>query len=433
MNILIANNVFDGGGGITTYCSELIRCLSKNHKLTVVLKDDSLFPISNPEVKVLYHDTQDLSVENARLFIKLINEDIKPDIVIGSFALIVQVIAPFLDDKIRVMTLSHSGKYFASDNSALNHQYLDYIIAASSEYNKRYLENKFGIKDKSKIRVIYNSVASDKELEQLRFDKQTRDIVSIVYSGGGLPGKNPDLVLKILCQLLKTDLNFKFYWTGGSKLPLPQKIIKYCKLNDVKQFLGEDGRVEFVGRIPSSEDFVKFISSANILLTPSRNEGCSMLLLQALRSGSIIVVGDYPHNNKEIVEKGDCGFALNHHKPEDFVNILIDIISHPKEYAKLYENAHNTYQQLLSYPVWEKSMEELMKCEARHERRRSTISNNRLRYDILRMKYMRKISHYKSLLFFTIRSLYNFYLQYISLKLRGDFPVKTNKVSTNVQ
>lgn len=433
MKILIANNVFDRGGGITTYCSELIKCLSKNHELTVVLKDDSLFPISVPGVKVLYHDTQDLSVDNARLFIKLINEDVKPDIVIGSFALIVPVIAPFLNDTISVMTLSHSGKYFASDNSALNHKFLDHIIAASSDYNKRYLEKKFCVKDKSKIRVIYNSVASNSELEQLRFDKQARDVVSIVYSGGGLPGKNPDLVLKILCRLLKTDLNFKFYWTGGSRLPLPKTIIKHCKLNDVKQFLGEDDRIEFVDRIPSSKDFVDFISSANILLTPSRNEGCSMLLLQALRSGCIIMAGDYPHNNREIVEKGDCGFALNHRKPDEFVNKLIDIISYPKKYANLYENAHNTYQQLLTYPVWEKSMEELIICVPRHEQRRTTICDIRLRYDILRMKLMRKISHYKSLLFFTSRSLFNFYLLYFSLKLRGDFPVEANKASTNNQ
>ena len=240
MKILIANNVFDGGGGITTYCSELIRCLSKKHNLTVVLKDDSMFPIKEPGVRVLYHDTQDLSKENAKLFIKLINEEVKPDIVIGSFALIIPVIAPFLNENIRLMTVSHSGKYFASDYCALNHKYIDHIIGASSDYNKRYLERKFHIKDHSKIRVIYNSVASDPELERLCNEKKTKDIVSIVYSGGGLPGKNPDLVLKILCLLLKTDLNFKFYWTGGSKLPLPKSIINRCKLNDVQQYLQKD-------------------------------------------------------------------------------------------------------------------------------------------------------------------------------------------------
>ena len=427
MKILIANNVFDGGGGITTYCSELIRCLSKDHELTIVLKDDSLFPIRVPGVTVLYHDTQDLSVKNANLFIKLINEEVKPDIVIGSFALIIPVIAPFLNDDIGLMTVSHSGKYFASDYCALNHKYTNYIIGASSDYNKRYLEKKFHIEDKSKIKVIYNSVASDSDLENLRFEKKNRDVVSIVYAGGSLPGKNPDLTLKILCKLLKTDLNFKFYWTGGSKLPLPKQIINRCKLNDVKQFLPEDDRVEFVGRIPSSEDFVKFVSSANILLTPSRNEGCSMLVLQALRSGSILMVGDYLHSNKELVEKGNCGFALDHRNPDDFADKLIDIISHPSDYTQLYENAHNTFQRLLSYPVWEEELATLINKNQYHTHRKQKINDTRLLYDIVKMKLMRKSSHYKSLLFFAIRSLCNFYIQYFGMKLRGDFPLKVNK------
>ena len=427
MKILIANNVFDGGGGITTYCSELIRCLSKKHNLTVVLKDDSMFPIKEPGVRVLYHDTQDLSKENAKLFIKLINEEVKPDIVIGSFALIIPVIAPFLNENIRLMTVSHSGKYFASDYCALNHKYIDHIIGASSDYNKRYLERKFHIKDHSKIRVIYNSVASDPELERLCNEKKTKDIVSIVYSGGGLPGKNPDLVLKILCLLLKTDLNFKFYWTGGSKLPLPKSIINRCKLNDVQQYLQKDERVEFVGRIPSSDDFVKFVSSGNILLTPSRNEGCSMLVLQSLRSGSILMVGDYPHNNRELVEKGNCGFALDHRSPKIYADKLIDIISHPHEYVQLYENAHRTFEDFLSYPVWEASMENLIEEASYHTERKRTISDKRLTYDIMRMKILRKKSYYRSIFFFTIRSLCNFYIQYFKMRLMGDFPLKTNK------
>lgn len=429
MKILIANDVFVEGGGITTYCSELIRCLSKEHELTVVLKDDSLFPIRVPSVKVLYHDTQDLSVKNAHLFIKLINEEVKPDIVIGSFALIIPIIAPFLNNNIRLMTVSHSGKHFVSDYCAVNHKYIDNIIAASSDYNKRYLEKRFHIKDQTKIKVIYNSVAFNSELESLRLEKKKRDVISIVYSGGGLPGKNPDLTLKILCNLLKTDLNFKFYWTGGSKLPLPKQIINRCKLNDVKQFLPEDERVEFVGRIPSSEDFVKFVSSANILLTPSRNEGCSMLVLQALRSGSILMVGDYLHSNKELVEKGDCGFALDHRSPETFADKLIDIISHPSEYARMYENAHDTYQRLLSYPVWETKMMSLLESATKHAKRKQRINDLRLRYDISRMKLMKKSGQYKHAFFFIIRSLCNFYLFYIKLKIKGDFPIKVPDTS----
>ena len=172
---------------------------------------------------------------------------------------------------------------------------------------------------------------------------------------------------------------------------------------------------------------MKFVSSGNILLTPSRNEGCSMLVLQSLRSGSILMVGDYPHNNRELVEKGNCGFALDHRSPKIYADKLIDIISHPHEYVQLYENAHRTFEDFLSYPVWEASMENLIEEASYHTERKRTISDKRLTYDIMRMKILRKKSYYRSIFFFTIRSLCNFYIQYFKMRLMGDFPLKTNK------
>ena len=431
MKIMIVNPAFDDGGGITTYASELITCLSQEHELCIVLPDDSMRPVKNSGVKVIYHDPMELSSRNARLFIKLINEDVKPDVVISSFGLIIPVIAPYINDDTRVITVSHSGKYFNSDYCALNHRYTDHIIAASSDYNKNYLEKKFHIRDKSKIRVIYNSLASDPETETLRFIKQKSDVITIVFAGGSVPGKNSELVLKILCRMLKTDLNFKFIWAGGSELPLPKRIKNRCRLNNVKQYLQEDERVVFTGRIPAAEDFVRLVSSANVLLAPSRNEGCSMLLLQSLRSGSICMVGDYPHSSREIVENGECGFVLNHRKPEDFVGKLSDIITRPSDYARLYENAHNVFLQKLSYPVWSASLNAVMGLQANHAPRKNRVSKTGLAIGVLKMKGLKMSSYCKRMLFFTLGSLASFYVQFIKLKLRKDFPLQTARSDIN--
>ena len=91
--VLLANSPF-GGGGITTYATQLIACLSEDTELSVVVAHDNKAPIKNDRVKVYYYDTQELSVRNAKFFIKFINEEIKPDVVIASAARIIPVIAP---------------------------------------------------------------------------------------------------------------------------------------------------------------------------------------------------------------------------------------------------------------------------------------------------------------------------------------------------
>ena len=118
MKILLANPHLDDGG-IGTYATELINALSQDHELIVVLPDDSKRPIKVPGVNVLYHNPNLLSKKNAMFFISLINEELKPDFVISSRAEIISVIAPYINNDIRVMTVSHSGKGHASEYSAL--------------------------------------------------------------------------------------------------------------------------------------------------------------------------------------------------------------------------------------------------------------------------------------------------------------------------
>ena len=109
MKVLLANSPF-GGGGITTFATQLVECLSADTDLTIVLGDDEKAPITDPRVKVIYHDTMSLTVQNALFFIDLINNVVKPNLVLVSTALILPVIVPFINDDIKVMTVSHSGR-----------------------------------------------------------------------------------------------------------------------------------------------------------------------------------------------------------------------------------------------------------------------------------------------------------------------------------
>lgn len=387
MKILLANSPF-GGGGITTYAVQLIKCLSADSDLTVVLSDDKIAPIEDNKVKVLYYDTKLLTIRNARFFINLINNEIKPEVVIASAAPIIPIIAPFLNDNIKVITVSHSGKFYHSDYSALNNQFVDKIIAASSDYNKRYLERKFKIYDKQKIDVIYNFLDGNKDLEGLRFIKKTQTPIKIVYAGGASVHKSPELVAQIVYELLKTKLDFRFYWMGKPTIPLTTTIMRHSKLKSIKQLFPEDSRLVFPGFIPSKKDFDNLLGGANIMLAPSHNEGCSMALLEGHRAGSIFIVSDYGNSNSEIVRKGNSGFVLNHSDVNEFVEVIKGIIENPKDYEYLYENSHNTFITYLSYGVWKNKIFSAINNSLNHKRRHSHISNVALFFNIVRMKWL---------------------------------------------
>ena len=415
MKVLLANSPF-GGGGITTFATELVACLSEDAELTVVLGDDKKAPITNPRVKVIYHDTMSMTVENALYFIDLINNVIKPDVVLVSAAFIIPIIAPYINDNIKVLTVGHSGRFFITDYSAFNYQYVDRIIAASSSYNKKYLETKFKIKNKNKIKVIYNFVARDEMFENLRLNKPVQSPISIVYAGASSVHKSPELVAQIVAELLKTDLDFRFYWTGNPTVPLTTNILKHTKFKDIRQMLPQDPRLIFPGRIPSKEEYDLLLGRSNIFLAPSKNEGCSMATLEAHRAGCILLVADFENSNREIVESGKSGFVVNHNDVGGFVKVVSDIINNPASYAEYYENSHNAFLNLLSYPVWKENIFEAINGELSHIQRKTKISKLKIRYDIFKMKMLEFSGKLEQLIEFTIPSYLSFRKQYKQYK-----------------
>lgn len=424
MKILLANSPFRGGG-ITTYAVQLIRCLAEDAELAVVLADDKKSPITDKRVKVYHYNTQNLSVKNARFFIRLINEEIKPDVLIISAANILPVIAPYLNDNIKIISVSHSGRFFHSEYSAVNHKYIDNIIAASSEYNKEYLLRKCHVKDSDKIKVIYNFLDKDEELENLRYLKPQKRPISLIFVNGGSVHKSPDLVARIVIELLKTDLNFRFYWMGTSTIPLTTTLFRHSKFKNVKQLFPDDKRLVFPGYIASKRDFDKFTASANIMLAPSRNEGCSMALLEGHRAGCIFLVADYENSNREIVEKGNSGLVVNRNDIDGFISIISDIINNPSKYEDYYENSHNTFITYLSYPIWKEKIFSVINSPSSHSRRKKNSNRLGLIINIFKMKWLLLSCQIDQTLRYSFPSFYTFRKLYYTIGLKGAKMQKT--------
>ena len=160
MKILLCSSSF-AGGGITSYAHELINCYSEGNEFSVLIGNDDQNPIIKDGVEVYKYDCSDISFENVSRIVQLINEKIQPDILISSCAKALSIALPYLNNDIKVITVSHSLKYIEADMAAFNYEYTDVVIALS-DYNKAYLDKTFSIKDKHKVQGVYNFV---KELQ----------------------------------------------------------------------------------------------------------------------------------------------------------------------------------------------------------------------------------------------------------------------------
>ena len=383
MKILLASSSF-GGGGITSYAHELIDKYSVGNDFYVMLGNDQKDPIKNKDVKVVYHNMSDISIGNLKKAIEIINNEIKPDIIINSCARVVSLVAPYLNDNIKLITVSHSLKYIEAELAGINSKYVDRIIALS-HFNKEFIRKKFSIKDAEKLSVVYNFVGEHPKATEYRNRKITNKTINIVYPGGCAGSKTPELVIRVLRELQKTDLDFKFYWMGGNYVHLSRHL-PFLGVNDIRDFVKADERIVFTGRVPR-EEANELISKANIFLSPSRREGCPMSLIEAMRVGAICIVSDFPNANKEIIKDGVNGYVIPHKNIKGFVERIKDIVNNHAEYKCIYENSYKSYCEELRYENWKRQMDEILNNpQTLHNTRGNRVSDAKLMLSIFKFK-----------------------------------------------
>ena len=204
------------GGGIASYAMEFISSYASSFEVSVLIGDDSLYPLDKYNVKVYHYDMADTSEKNAREVLVLINQKIKPDVIINSCSRLMALLTPFLNNDIKVINVSHSLRYNEADYAGFNSEYADKVIALSG-YNKEYLEHTFDCR--GKVEVVYNFVRELPNQPQLLQNKLKLKTPVIVFTGGGTAAKSPEIIFGIVSKLLKTELDFKFYWMGTTTPP----------------------------------------------------------------------------------------------------------------------------------------------------------------------------------------------------------------------
>lgn len=408
MKILLVTSSFRGGG-ITSYAHEVVNCFSEDNEMSVIIGDDTKLPFDRTKVKVYNIESTDFSVVNAKKLIKLINEEIKPDAILNSNSALMSLVSPYINDKIRIVSVSHSLRYDEADTAGLNSKYVDGLIALST-FNKDYLCKQFKISGRDKVSVIYNCVEELKDALLLREQKKKNAKIKIVYAGGTSAPKSPELVYNIMQRLLKTDANFEFFFMGANS-PTLKSIQRYNSLQDLFE---PDPRVIFTGRIPRQEA-ESISSSANIFLVPSRREGCPMAMIEAMRAGCIIITSDFKNACQEMVEDGVNGFVIPHKDESAFVDKILNIINHHEKYLPMYDACYDNYLRRFSFNPWRNQMVGILESTIlNHAKRFVDFDIKRYKTDLKWLIRRYRYNKYHMFLFETLKSAIPFYIKYLT-------------------
>ena len=414
MKLAFATSSFFGGG-ITSYAHEVINSFSHVYEMSVIVGDDSRFPISNSNVKLYHIEGDDCSVKNARKAVLLINETIHPDVLLISNSKVFALVVPFISDGIKVITVSHSLKYIEADIAAINHRYIDRIIALS-EYNKMYLAKRFRAPEK-KFDVIFNFVEDYKNHEEIiKKKKLSKAPLRIIYMGGSSGSKSPDIVLKVLKKLSQTSSSFDFYWIGADTPPL-KSIQPFDNISSL--FPKTDKRLHFTGRIERNE-VASLLELADILLIPSRREGCPMALLEALRVGTVAIVSDFNNGCKEIIKDHYNGYVIAHNRISDFVNIITSLANDKSLLEPFYDKAYMTFHNELSFDKWFSSMTTTFKSSNEIIRRNKGFSLLKFYTVRLYLAFLNLHNKTDKLINESLRTAWPFFIEFMNYRNNKD-------------
>ncbi len=370
-----------GGGGVASYAHDFVNAFNDQLDISVITSDK--YEKQQEDTVDIYHiNGGNYSVDNAVRLLSLIDE-LKPDVIINSSFPLIALVSPYISNEIKIISVSHFVDGILSWYAGFNAQYTDRIISLSS-YGKVYLEKKFHIADNEKVKVVFNFMP---EIAPRYEQKENRKVLKIVYPGGCSYAKSAEVVCLALKRLLKTNLDFEFYWLGNTKIAGGGS--NHFRTRHVEDCLPSDDRIKHIGPVPREES-KELLSDANIFLLPSRGEGFPITLIEAMRSGCIVIVSDAHHGSLDVIRDGENGLVVRQGKSGDIVKKIAEVASQHEKYKYLYAASYMYYKEHLTQETWKNKMRDLIAMDASHESRLPKFDASSFKKDSKRLKRMLK-------------------------------------------
>lgn len=227
------------------------------------------------------------------------------------------------------------------------------LLVAVSEYTQR-LALLAGV-DSKKIIVVYNSVdesiffPQDKNYCRMRLNLPP-DRKILLFVGNLIKLKGPDILLKAMKIVLEIhpDTLLLMVGTGSDH----QDLVELCKKHHL------DKSTTFIGSLDQSK-LSAYYNAADVFILPSRIEGNSVALLEAMASGLVIIASN-AGGNTESIQNGQNGLLFDTGNELSLAQKIILSLSDETLCANLSRNSRVAYKSKFSTQIQMTKFHELI-------------------------------------------------------------------------
>lgn len=185
---------------------------------------------------------------------------------------------------------------------------------------------------RGKVSIIYPPIlmppADPVRVAELRAQWQRNDGPIIGYAGRFVQEKRPDVLIRSLETINQTYPNARIVFAG-------EYDIAYEDTWEENQYLVKQYQEQliFLGLITSQQAMANFFGACDILVLPSDSECFGFVQVEAMLSGTPVVMTDIPGGRVPVRETG-MGKLVPPRDPVALGQAVIDILQNPSQYAR---------------------------------------------------------------------------------------------------
>jgi len=230
------------------------------------------------------------------------------------------------------------------------------VLAVVSEGLKADIKNTYGIT--GKVAVILNGVNAEKfnnninhleESQRIRVELGCKQLLLFVGVLNGRKGEF-DLIMAMKNVVSKYPDSKLLIIGDGPTRELTMKMVQALSLED---------NVEFIANITYSE-MPKYYMASDLFVLPSYSEGLPKVLLEAMASGTPVVVSDIP-GQKELIGNNKAGRLVRVGDVSDLTSVIVKILSDGELRKRVSLEAKTLIEKKISWEAVAKRLDHVYK------------------------------------------------------------------------
>lgn len=207
------------------------------------------------------------------------------------------------------------------------------VLTTSPKTRQWLIDHHYGSEET--IAVVPGGVDNQKFfLRQKDPSTDKKDCFSVTAIGRLSKEKGYDVFLRSIPLIAfdKTKVKFKLFGEGQ----------EFLALKALAKVLDIDPLIEFAG-YQSPEKIPEILKDTDIYVLPSRTEGLSNSLLEAMASGCACVATSVGENSS-LIKSGVSGILIPSEKPEEMAKAITDLLISPQKILQMGQRASETVQ-----------------------------------------------------------------------------------------